>query len=123
MATAEIQLEIPAERQLPTTGSESRAYWMLRARRLNTMTSHALRSMRVQLVSIGFASLVMWVGLYILFQQGFQFVAGQDLALKQSRGEGIELFAAGPQQSMASRLALVEQQPSFLQHSRLNVRP
>ncbi|MDA1050503.1 MAG: hypothetical protein O3C40_08480 [Planctomycetota bacterium] len=74
MATAEIQLEAPATKQLPTTGSESRAFWMLRARRLNTMTSHALRSMRVQLVSISFASLVMWVGLYILFQQGFQFI-------------------------------------------------
>lgn len=74
MATAELQLPIPADKQLPTTGSESRAYWMLRARRLSTMTSHALRSMRVQLVSISFASLVMWVGLYILFQQGFQFI-------------------------------------------------
>jgi len=74
MATAEIQLDAPLTKQLPTTGSESRAFWMLRLRRLNTMTSHALRNMRVQLVSISLASLVMWVGLYILFQQGFQFI-------------------------------------------------
>ena len=74
MAAAELQLEIPAEKQLPTAGSESRAFWTLRIRRLSTMTRHALRSMRVQLISISFASLVMWVGLYILFQQGFQFI-------------------------------------------------
>ncbi|MEX0818089.1 MAG: hypothetical protein WD070_00805 [Pirellulaceae bacterium] len=76
MATAEIQLDAPATKHLPTTGSESRAYWMLRVRRLNTMTSHALRHMRVQLASISFASVVMWFGLYILFQQGFQFIHG-----------------------------------------------
>ena len=74
MATAEIQLEVPATKQLPTTASELRAFWMLRLRRLNTMTGHALRSMRVQLMSISFASLVMWLGLYILFQHGFQFI-------------------------------------------------
>ncbi|MEO8495240.1 MAG: hypothetical protein ABI614_09230 [Planctomycetota bacterium] len=74
MAAAEIQLVALAAKQLPTTGSESRAFWMLRARRLSTMTNHALKSMRVQLVSISFASLIMWVGLYILFQQGFQFI-------------------------------------------------
>lgn len=74
MATAEIQLESSATKQLPTPGSESRAFWLLRVRRLNTMTAHALSSMRVQLVSILFASVVMWLGLYILFQQGFQFI-------------------------------------------------
>ncbi|HRX77724.1 MAG: hypothetical protein H6821_12890 [Planctomycetaceae bacterium] len=74
MATAEIQLEAPGGKQLPTAASESRAFCLLRARRLNTMAGHALRSMRVQLVSISFASVVMWLGLYILFQQGFHFI-------------------------------------------------
>lgn len=74
MATAEIEIKVPAPKQLPTTGSESLAFWTLRLRRLNTMTSHALQSMRVQLASISFASVVMWIGLYVLFQRGFQFI-------------------------------------------------
>jgi ABC-2 type transport system permease protein len=74
MAGAEAQIDLSGAKRLITPARESGAFWGLRWRRFVSMSEFALSSMRVQLISISFASVVMWVGLYLLFYQGFHFI-------------------------------------------------
>ncbi len=74
MTTVELPLPPPSAKHLPVGDAEAWAYWSLRYRRLRTTANHALQSMRVQLLSITFASTLMWLALYLLFHEGFQFI-------------------------------------------------
>jgi len=74
MAHAETFLDPASCKCLPTPTGEARAYWTLRTRQFLTLASHALRHMRVQLLSITFASVVLWVSLFLLFYEGFHFI-------------------------------------------------
>ena len=64
----------PQEGQLVTEVSEARVFWQLRWRMLRSVTRVALRTSRVQLLSIAAASVVLWLGLFFLFFEGFQFI-------------------------------------------------
>lgn len=74
MAQAEIQLSARPSRQPPSKGHESRMFWGLRIRHLLSLTRIAMQSMRVRVASITLASLILWIGLFLLFFQGFHFI-------------------------------------------------
>jgi len=56
--------------------NEARALWRLRWTMLHSITRRAVQASRVQLMSIAAASLVLWLGLFYLFFEGFQFKGG-----------------------------------------------
>jgi len=60
--------------QLTSTGREARLFWRLRAAVLRAMSEGALRNARVQVISVVLASVILWVGLFLLFFQGFLFI-------------------------------------------------
>jgi ABC-2 type transport system permease protein len=74
MAQVDLALKIPPPRQPLLPGPESRTFWGLRTRRFLSMTRVAMASMRMRLASITLASLVLWIGLFWLFFQGFHFI-------------------------------------------------
>ena len=62
------------EHRLTTEVNEARVFWRLRSKMLQSMAQVALSRSRVQLVSIAGASIVLWLGLFCFFFEGFQFI-------------------------------------------------
>jgi ABC-2 type transport system permease protein len=63
-----------ASRRLTSTWREARLFWCLRAVVLRAMSEGALRNSRVQVISVVLASAILWIGLFLLFCQGFLFI-------------------------------------------------
>ncbi len=60
--------------RLTSSGREARLFWRLRWGVLRSITRIALRSSRVQVISVTVASPVLWIGLFFLFCEGFLFI-------------------------------------------------
>ena len=60
-------------RLLPET-AEARVFWDLRSRTLRTVMQQAVRGSWLQVASVLIASAILWVGLFVLFHEGFRFV-------------------------------------------------
>jgi len=63
-----------ADVRLNSPGREARLFWRLRASILGALSAGALRHARVQVISVLLASAILWVGLFLLFCQGFLFI-------------------------------------------------
>ncbi len=57
--------------RLTSTSREARAFWRLRLNVLRALSEGTLRQARVQATSVVLASVILWVGLFLLFCQGF----------------------------------------------------
>lgn len=74
-ASAEDGASLPLDGgQLTSRGREARVFWRLRANILRAMSAGALKNARVQVMSVLLASAILWIGLFLLFCQGFLFI-------------------------------------------------
>ena len=74
-ATATALDDTPStDHRLTSTVREARLFWHLRTTVLRAMSAGALRNARVQAASIVLASVILWIGLFLLFCQGFLFI-------------------------------------------------
>ncbi len=53
---------------------EAQTFWRLRTRMIRTTVRHMLHTARLRIALVSVLSLVFWIGLYLLFYEGFQFL-------------------------------------------------
>ena len=61
--------------RLNSAEQEAQIFWRVRSRIARTVVRHMLRTARLRITLVSVLSLLFWVGLYLLFQEGFQFLA------------------------------------------------
>lgn len=67
-------MAISSDAKLVSARDEARLMWRLRLRILRTLTKTALDKARLQIVCVALASIILWLGLFGLFYEGFNFV-------------------------------------------------
>ena len=63
-----------ASGRLLSVSAEARVFWQLRLRIARSLICSALRRARLQVLTVTLAMLVLWIGLFVLFHEGFALV-------------------------------------------------
>lgn len=74
VATAEFAARIDSPARLLPEAAEAQVFWRLRTQIVRTLLRQSLRRSWLQVASVMLASGVLWLGLFMLFHEGFRFI-------------------------------------------------